>query len=160
MASPSPPSRTSTTTSSPAERFRIAPGGPARLWLEWGSSIAKRESLRGSLAFSMVAQVRAPLLGANLGPTTHSSPPLAQLGRFFLGRAKARLNLTHDVRGWPRFAPRFWALTWAQEYSFRTPLRLPLPITRRPFGLDFDDSFFSQRVVTKTAPRPVLRTLA
>src|ERR1019366_700395 len=66
---------------------------------------------------------------------------------------------------WPRacpepvegFAPWFWALTWDQEYPLGAALGLPLPVPRRPLRLDFHNSFFSQRIMTETAPLPVCR---
>ena len=64
------------------------------------------------------------------------------------------------LRGWPRFAPRFWALTGDQEYPLPATNRLLLSIARRPLRLDFHDAFFSQCIVAKAAPLPVLRMLA
>jgi hypothetical protein len=48
--------------------------------------------------------------------------------------------------GWPRFTPRFWALTWDWRYPLRAAVRLSLPIPRSPRRLDFHHSFFLARL--------------
>ncbi len=59
--------------------------------------------------------------------------------------------------GCPRFAPRFWALTWAKEYPFWPPIGFLFTIYRCPFRFDFDHSYLSKSGVTVTAPLPILR---
>ena len=47
--------------------------------------------------------------------------------------------------GWPRFASRFWTLTWDKRYSLSAAVHLVFPISRRPLRLDFDDFSFLKR---------------
>ena len=58
----------------------------------------------------------------------------------------------------PRFAPRGWALTWAEEDSRWSAPCFGFAISRRPFGLDLHHANFPQCVVSKAAPYPLRRT--
>jgi len=49
--------------------------------------------------------------------------------------------------GAPRFAPRFWALTWAEENPNRSPGRPLFPILRCPFRFDIHHSYLRNHSV-------------
>src|SRR5919109_4219140 len=62
------------------------------------------------------------------------------------------------TRAWcPKFAPRFWALTWAEKYPRGSPACPLLTISRCPFRFDLHDPILPQRIAPIAAPLPLLR---
>src|SRR5207248_7703344 len=57
----------------------------------------------------------------------------------------------------PRFAPRFWARTWAKENPRHYSERLLSPASRGPLRFDLYDPNLPKRIMAVAAPLPILK---
>src|SRR5436309_9732303 len=65
--------------------------------------------------------------------------------------------LFRGCRAWcPRFAPRFWALTWAKENPRRSSAGLLSLVSRFPLRLDVYDPNLPKPIMSVAAPLPIL----